>query len=177
MKKIIFLTLLIVHSTITFAEIQNYTFSSLGSVNTGFISPASTNTVDYKVLSNSEFLFINSNSFDTSASSIEVNQDAHLVSKVMSYPNPFSLSKNTDAFIGYLLSGDMDIQIKVYSQNGVFVGQKDLRAGIDEGAIAGYNKVALNRSFFGYSGSAGIYFYFLIHDSKIIAKSKMAVLP
>ncbi len=98
-----------------------------------------------------------------------------LLGRALCYPNPFRFSKG--AHIGYMLTQDMDIELRVYSTTAHLMAQKTLVSGVDEGAKQGYNRVPINSSFFGADLPAGIYIYILIYKGKIIGKDKMAVLP
>ena len=47
-----------------------------------------------------------------------------------------------------------------------------------KGARKGYNKIKIDlETWSGHILSAGVYFYLLIHDQKVLAKGKMAVIP
>lgn len=103
--------------------------------------------------------------------------DIAVASEVFNYPNPFRLSEGTT--IGYTLSKDMDIQIRIYN----IFGQMVFMLEFDEGENGGmgspyYNKVAFSRIHLnGGSLPASVYFYILVNNGDVIGKGKMAILP
>lgn len=101
---------------------------------------------------------------------------AALTMPALFYPNPFRLEDG--AVLGYRLNrGDMDISIRMYDMRGNQIFRKDITAG-STGAQYGYNKVLFNRSVLGHGNlPAGIYFYVIMHDGKVIGKGKAGVRP
>jgi hypothetical protein len=48
----------------------------------------------------------------------------------------------------------------------------------DQGARQGYNLIDINlQTFDGYFLSAGVYFFLILNDGKVLAKGKVAVIP
>jgi hypothetical protein len=98
-------------------------------------------------------------------------------SDVFNFPNPFRLSDGT--LIGYTLSKDMDVQLRLYNM----FGQLVYAAEYDEGTNGGtgtpyYNKVEFDRTYLsGNSLAAGVYFYILVNNGDVIGKGKMAIIP
>ena len=105
---------------------------------------------------------------------VSLSQDI-LASRPLNAPNPFKLSDG--AMLGYYLNAAVDIELRIYKSSGNEVLRTSFIKGVHEGAKAGYNRVVLNRSFFGQDLSAGIYPYLLISDGKIVGKGKMAINP
>jgi hypothetical protein len=100
---------------------------------------------------------------------------AEVIGSALFYPNP--ARQSDDARLGYQLSKNMDIELQMYDMmaNRIFKGT--FPAGTN-GGKSGYNKLKLNLdTFSGYSLSAGVYFYLIIHDGKVLAKGKVAVIP
>jgi hypothetical protein len=99
-----------------------------------------------------------------------------LTGRPLNYPNPFRLA-STGTTLGYVLTDNAPIQIKFYSILGQMVGMQTYNSG-DPGGKAGYNAVPISISTFGGNTlSAGIYFYLVISDGKVLGKGKMAVNP
>jgi hypothetical protein len=95
------------------------------------------------------------------------------------YPNPFSLSSGTT--LGYELSEDMDIQIRVYNMMGNEI-YKDYYAsgtqgGLGRGSGNVYNRIPFNASTFGYPLSSGVYFFVLMSGKDVLHRGKFAVKP
>ena len=95
--------------------------------------------------------------------------------KLLNFPNPFPAERGTT--IGYVLSKNMDIELKIFDMMGNLVSSIEKPAG-SLGGMQGMNKVSIGSSNFeGMLLSAGVYFYLLIHDGKVLGKGKMAVIP
>ncbi len=93
----------------------------------------------------------------------------------LNFPNPFRLSEGTT--IGYQLTADMDMQLRIYNLVGQELVTLDLPA-MQEGGAKRYNRVPITASTFnGVSIPAGLYFYFLIFQNKVLGKGKMVVIP
>ena len=95
------------------------------------------------------------------------------------YPNPLKL--RTGGHLGYRLSVDMDMEIRIFNIRGYEVYRDFYRAGVDEGAIgfgntSHYNRIPLNSSNLGGLPS-GAYFFILIYEGKVIGKGKFAIRP
>jgi len=91
------------------------------------------------------------------------------------YPNPFRLSEGSE--LGYELSDNFDIDIRLYDMRGYEIYSKTFSGGTP-GAIKGYNKVAISPSTFDNRRvSSGIYFFLILHGDSVLAKGKFAVRP
>ena len=100
---------------------------------------------------------------------------AALEGKLLNFPNPFQAESGTT--IGYVLSKNMDVELKIFDMMGNLVSSIEKPAGA-LGGLRGINKVPISSSNFGGTIlSAGVYFYLLINDGKILGKGKMAVIP
>lgn len=96
------------------------------------------------------------------------------------YPNPWRLSEGST--LGYELPDNMDIQLRIYTMAGHEIFREDYAAGTMGGLghqeHTAYNKIPFDRgSFGGERLPAGIYFFILIHDQKVVAKGKFAIRP
>ena len=98
-----------------------------------------------------------------------------VIGKALFYPNP--ARQEDDAKLGYQLSKNMDIELEMYDMMANRIFKNTFLAGTN-GGKAGYNKLKLDLdTFSGYFLSAGVYFYLLMHDGKVLAKGKVAVIP
>ena len=96
---------------------------------------------------------------------------AELEGDLLNYPNPFNSREGTE--IGYRLSKDMTVELKVYNILGHEVLCKKFEAG-NLGGQAGYNLVPIT---FHENLASSTYFYILMHNDKILGKSTMGVRP
>lgn len=92
----------------------------------------------------------------------------------LNYPNPFNRASGT--FIGYYLSRNNDMELRVYTWTGKEVFRHTMDAGT-EGGHVGYNKVPLQAGDLGDPGVSGIFVYLLISDNSVVGKGKMVILP
>ena len=91
------------------------------------------------------------------------------------YPNPSRLATGTE--LGYTLSKHMDIDIKFYDMLANLILQQHFPAG-SPGGQAGFNLFGINLTTFGSTAlSAGVYFYILLNNGKVLGKGKLAVIP
>ena len=107
------------------------------------------------------------------------SDDDAIESKVLGtplfYPNPFSIS--TGAELGYKLSKNMDIDVRLYDIRANEIFRKTFAAGT-YGGIYGYNKIFFDLNTIGrYELPAGIYFFVLMHDGRVLGRGKFAVKP
>ena len=100
---------------------------------------------------------------------------AEVIGKALFYPNP---ARQQDVpRLGYQLSKNMDIELQMYDMMANRILKITFLAGTN-GGKAGFNKLKLDLdSFSGHFLSAGVYFYLLMHDGKVLAKGKVAVIP
>ena len=106
-------------------------------------------------------------------SSIEVN-NAYF------FPNPFALSSGTE--LGYELSRDMDIELRIYNMMANEIYRTEYPSGTQGGLGRGtsrniYNRIRFTQATFGAPLSAGIYFFVMMNDGNVIHKGKFAVRP
>lgn len=98
-----------------------------------------------------------------------------VIGRALCYPNPFRQKEGGQ--IGYRLSKNMDIELHIYDMMANLIFKDIFFAGA-MGGRAGYNKLTLDTATFNkFELSAGIYFFLLIYQGKIMAKGKMAVIP
>lgn len=92
------------------------------------------------------------------------------------YPSPFRLAEGST--LGYQLNrSDMDVELRIYDIRGNEIYRKDLPH-TGQGGLLGYNYVPFNETELGHSNMpAGVYFYVLLHEQKILGKGKFALLP
>jgi hypothetical protein len=100
---------------------------------------------------------------------------AEILGKPLFYPNPFSISSGAE--LGYKLSKNMDVEIRIYDIRANEVFRKTYGIATP-GGFYGYNKVGFSSATFGgYNLSAGIYFFVLINEGKVLGRGKFAVKP
>jgi hypothetical protein len=97
-----------------------------------------------------------------------------LIGRALPYPNPMNFNKGGGE-IGYLLSTDMNMELRVYDMGLNLVYQQKYIGGF-EGAHSGYNKVPFNEIVVGYPLATGVYFYILIYEGKILAREKLVII-
>ncbi|RAP32937.1 hypothetical protein DID80_08385 [Candidatus Marinamargulisbacteria bacterium SCGC AAA071-K20] len=108
---------------------------------------------------------------------VQASIKSSVTGKLLNYPNPCRF--NTEGTtIGYYLSKDMDITLDIFDAVGNKLLSKTYDATENGGSGSQYNEIVLSTSDFnGASLSAGIYFYYLLNEGDILAKSKLAVIP
>ncbi len=107
------------------------------------------------------------------------SEEVLLVSRPLVYPNPFRLTNNSikDAEIGYELTDNGDIEIRIYDFRAYEVYNKIFDAGTLGGTV-GYNRIPLSKSEFDYVDMpSGIYVFLIIHSQKVIGKGKFVIKP
>ncbi len=115
-----------------------------------------------------------------SAALSQADPDTTEVSNAFFYPCPFSLSQGAE--LGYELSRDMDIELRIYNMMGNEIYRTEYLHGTQGGLGRGnsrnvYNRIPFTQSTFGSPLSAGAYFFVLMNDGKVIHKGKFAVKP
>lgn len=99
-----------------------------------------------------------------------------LETRPLVYPNPFSLSDG--AVLGYRLSRNADVEIRIFDIRANQIFKQRYDAGAYGGIGNTYNKLSINRSIFGgYDLPAGIYFFVISSEGRVIGKGKFAVVP
>ena len=92
------------------------------------------------------------------------------------YPNPFRQHEMVE--LGYHLSKNLDIEIRIYDMRAIEVYKKFFPAGTNGGfGEPFYNRIQFFPSDFGFPLSSGVYVFLLINDSNVLAKGKFAVIP
>lgn len=100
---------------------------------------------------------------------------ARILGQPLFYPNPFSVSAGSE--LGYKLSKNMDVEVRIYDIRANEIFRGSYTAGT-HGGLTGYNKVRFDLATLGrYELSAGIYFFVLMHDGKVLGRGKFAVRP
>ena len=98
-----------------------------------------------------------------------------VIEKPLPYPNPFRPVDGT--LLGYGLSKNLDVEINIYNMFGNLIEKMTILSG-EEGGKKGYNRVRFSgQDASGAKLSAGAYFFFIVHEGKVLSKGKMAVLP
>lgn len=101
--------------------------------------------------------------------------EAAVTQRPLPYPNPFRAGEGT--MIGYGLSKDLDLEINIYNMFGNLVEKIMIVSG-EEGGKQGYNRIKfMGTDASGSKLSAGAYFFFILHEGKVLSKGKMAVIP
>ncbi|MBT5856236.1 T9SS type A sorting domain-containing protein [bacterium] len=100
--------------------------------------------------------------------------EPEIIGKALIYPNPFRLSDGTE--LGYMLSKNMDTEVQIYDMLGHRVFQNTFKAGTP-GGVFGYNKLTLNYYTMSYDLSAGVYFFLISNNGKVLQKGKFAIIP
>jgi len=115
---------------------------------------------------------------DFSEESLSQNEDvkAEVTTQALVYPSPFR--QESGAKLGYGLSKDMDITIQFYDMLANKILDKSFKSATPGGKI-GYNLVTIDKNDFGTNVnlSAGVYFYLIIFEGKVLAKGKTAIVP
>lgn len=98
-------------------------------------------------------------------------------SDVYNFPNPFRVKSGTT--IGYTLSKDMHIELRVYNIFGHLIYQEDFASGENGGnGTPEYNRIEFNDDIVnGRYVPSGVYFFILVHQGEVIGKGKMAIIP
>lgn len=105
----------------------------------------------------------------------DVDIQPAVTERPLPYPNPFRAGEGT--LLGYGLSKDLDLEINIYNMFGNLVEKITIMSG-EEGAKKGYNRIKfLGTDASGSKLSAGAYFFFIVHEGKVLSKGKMAVIP
>lgn len=91
------------------------------------------------------------------------------------YPSP--LKQSEGGYLGYELGANMPIEVHIYDMLANLV-YKGLFAAGGDGGKEGYNKIKIRREMFnGRTLSAGVYFFVLLSEDKVIGTTKAGFLP
>lgn len=98
-----------------------------------------------------------------------------VVGDVITYPSPFSITKNGEVIIQYTLSQDGPIEAYIFSPEGQTI-KKFIQAQGFEGGLAGVNKLTWNgRDPSGMSLGNGYYAGAIVSEGKILARFKLVI--
>ena len=105
--------------------------------------------------------------------------DIFIVPKILGeplvFPSPFS--QRDGAALYYYLSKDMTVKVFIYNMFADLVYQIDCLAGTG-GGLKGENRIVLDiDTLYGNVLSSGAYFWYIVHEGRILGRGKMAVIP
>lgn len=119
--------------------------------------------------------FWDSNDLYTGGTLSIIGTATGLSDRPLNYPNPFKWSQGT--YIGYTLNGANDTELRVYTIRGQEILKQSFTANVNQGALAGYNKVQINNSLSGEPWPAGVYPYLILQNGDVIGRGRMVVIP
>jgi len=100
---------------------------------------------------------------------------AEVLGKPLFYPNPARQAESPK--LSYVLSKNMDVEIRVYDMMANVILKTQFPAG-SQGGKAGANWLTIsNNTFDQYQLSAGVYFVLIMHEGKVLGKGKVAIIP
>ena len=124
------------------------------------------------------WLFYDSAEYRAYLMSMDSDEDASptFVRAPLVYPSPLVMSEN-DGVLAYELNKAMDLEFRLYDMFGYeLLKQNFEKWGV--GAKKGYQEIPFNRAFFkNKSLPTGVYFFVFLHNGKVVAKGKFAVVP
>ncbi len=101
-------------------------------------------------------------------------QQSKLASTPLFYPTPFHLREGSQ--LGYKLTGNYDIELRIYSMHGYELYQVSYPAGIPgKTTSTSYNTIAIGTNELGSTLPSGIYFFVLMSEGNVIGKGKFAL--
>lgn len=104
-------------------------------------------------------------------------EDVKLFEGPVSDTSPFSPSKGEKFALKYILSTDADITLLFYDLLGRIRWEKTFKAGVENGAKAGGNRVSWDgRSGLGKRLKSGIYFFKIVHGDRVLGKGKATIM-
>jgi hypothetical protein len=170
-------------SKAVFAEVEYYTFTKVLNLNPHEQQDTESagnlkrgGGVSYKSMVSFGYGYFN-NPADTYSPEavLDVSVKPEVIGKPLFYPNPLRWSEGAE--LGYALSKDMDIEIRMYDMRACEIFREVFFAG-GLGGARGYNLLRLDEyTFNGYAISSGVYFFVLIHKGDVLAKGKFVVVP
>ena len=116
-----------------------------------------------------ELVTFNNYILDASNMITDETIEASVIGEFLAYPSKFS--KRTGTTIGYRLAKDTDVEISVYNLRGYKVYAAEYMAGF-YGGSSGYNKVPFTKPL-----DSGVYIMVIVNNKKLLAKTKIMVLP
>jgi len=98
-----------------------------------------------------------------------------VLGKPLFHPNPARQSDNPKLF--YVLSKNMDIEVRIYDMMANMILKTDFPAG-SQGGKSGSNWLTIsNNTFDQFQLSAGVYFVLIMNEGKVLGKGKVAIIP
>ena len=93
--------------------------------------------------------------------------------ELLVYPNP--VTGVSESELGYRLSDNVDVEIKIYNMRANLVAKRSIpRGGL--GAVAGYNRIPLSWLMSHSNWSGGVYFVLLLDNGKVMGRTKFSVM-
>ncbi len=112
---------------------------------------------------------------DSSTQLFNVLQPVSIEGIPMAYPNPFRQEEGT--YLRYVLSKPTDISVKIYDMRANLVSDKTIPSGAS-GANYNVNYLKFDLdSFDRVQLSAGVYFYVIMGEGRVLGKGKLALVP
>lgn len=106
---------------------------------------------------------------------LEATIEAKVIGKALMVPNP--ARQVDEPRLYYVLSKNMNIDFKLYDMMARMLFSTTFVAGSD-GGREGVNWLKIGpNSFEGFAMPAGVYFFLLMHEGKVLAKGKVAIIP
>ncbi|NBV41808.1 T9SS C-terminal target domain-containing protein [bacterium] len=105
----------------------------------------------------------------------EASIKPEIIGKPLFYPNPAKQSQNPRLY--YVLSKNMDVEIRIYDMLANMIFKTAINAGA-QGGKEGANWLTFGSDTFDqHSLSAGVYFFLVMHEGKVLGKGKVAIVP
>ena len=166
-------------------KLPYYTFLMADSFNVSFNTEGETTSIfnlkrgktkkTYRILSFGYNPMYNEATVFSEQNEPDYNIEAKVIGMPLFYPNPFKLRET--ARLGYELSKNMDIEIRMYDMRGNEIFKENFASGT-VGGLRGYNNLYLTAATFNnYDLPSGIYFFILINNQKVMARGKFAIMP
>ncbi len=106
---------------------------------------------------------------------VESAIEAKVIGKALMVPNP--ARQIDEPRLYYVLSKNMNIEFRLYDMMARLLFSTTFASGSD-GGREGVNWLKIGpNSFEGFAMPAGVYFFLLMHEGKVLAKGKVAMIP
>jgi len=103
------------------------------------------------------------------------DEEVRIIGPLLNYPNPFKMRDGT--IIGYELSREAEIDFYVYDIYGHQIYHRRI-ASTEDGGLQGYHPFNFSSDDInGIYIPAAAYFYFVVHEGRVLGKGKMVVIP
>ncbi len=109
-------------------------------------------------------------------------QELKVLGSPLCYPSPFRPAYGTE--LRFTMNRDAEVQIRIYDMAATQVYQGNFPKGgvfspspSDRLGVLGINSLKISQALLGSDMSAGVYFVLIMSDGKILAKTKVAVIP